>query len=96
MTQQDAKHQSEFGIIVTPVSKRIQFNSLYGKSSNVTTGQYSCHFFGFLQACFQRVPIENYWLKDKQCTYNVILRLVRATVFRVEKQYVLHIVSVCV
>jgi hypothetical protein len=33
---------------------------------------------------------------DRQCTYNVILRCVRVTTVLVEKQSVLHIVSVCV
>ena len=33
--------------------------------------------------------------RDRQCTYNVTLRLVHATIVEVEKQYVLHIVSVC-
>jgi len=31
--------------------------------------------------------------QDRQRTYNVISRRVRATVFAVEKQYVLHILS---
>ena len=34
--------------------------------------------------------------KDSQCTYNVTLRPVRATVVIVEKQRVLHTVCVCV
>jgi len=29
-----------------------------------------------------------------QCTYNVILRHIRATIVAVEKQYVLHILSI--
>jgi hypothetical protein len=33
--------------------------------------------------------------QDSQYTYNVTLRHVRLTVVVVEKQYVLHIVSVC-
>ena len=28
-------------------------------------------FCGFLQICFQGGPKENYWLKDRQCSYNV-------------------------
>ena len=34
--------------------------------------------------------------QDKQCTYNVTLRRVRATIVVVEKQWVLHILSVCI
>jgi len=33
--------------------------------------------------------------QDRQCTYNVALICVRATVVAVEKQQVLHILSVC-
>jgi hypothetical protein len=33
--------------------------------------------------------------QDKQCTYNVILTHVRATIVAGEKQYVLYILSVC-
>jgi hypothetical protein len=33
---------------------------------------------------------------DRQCSYNVTLRCVRATIVAVEKQLVLHILSVCV
>ena len=33
--------------------------------------------------------------QDGQCTSNVTLRRVRATFVAVEKQYLLHIVSVC-
>jgi hypothetical protein len=33
--------------------------------------------------------------KDRQCTYNVILRRVRVANVAVEKQYVLHILRVC-
>jgi len=41
--------------------------------------------------------LENDWHKkqDMQCAYNLILTSVLATTVRVEKQYVLHIVSVC-
>jgi len=34
--------------------------------------------------------------QDRQCTYNVILRRVRANIVAVEKQRVLHKLSVCV
>jgi len=33
--------------------------------------------------------------KDRQCTYNVTSRRVRATIIEVEYQLVLHILSVC-
>jgi len=33
--------------------------------------------------------------QDRQCTYNVTLRRVRTTIIAMEKQYVLHILSVC-
>ena len=33
--------------------------------------------------------------KDRQCMNNITLRPVRATIFAVEKQYVLLILSVC-
>ena len=33
--------------------------------------------------------------KDKQCTYNVTLKLIQATVFAVGKQKVLHNLCVC-
>jgi len=33
---------------------------------------------------------------DRKCTYNVTLRRVLATISEVEKQYFLHILSVCV
>jgi hypothetical protein len=40
--------------------------------------------------------VSNYKIKpDGQCTYNVILRRVRATIVGVEKQLVLRILSVC-
>jgi hypothetical protein len=35
-------------------------------------------------------------MKDSQCSYNVTLRCYRETLFDVEKQSVLHILSVCV
>ena len=34
--------------------------------------------------------------QDKQCTYNVTVRRVRVTIVAEEKQYLLHILSVCV
>ena len=34
--------------------------------------------------------------KKRQCTYNVTMRRVRAIIVVVEKQWVLHIVCVCV
>jgi len=34
-------------------------------------------------------------IQDRQCTYNVTLRRVRATIVTVEKQRVLHKLSVC-
>jgi hypothetical protein len=34
--------------------------------------------------------------RDRQCTYNLALRRVCTTTVAVEKQYVLHILSVCV
>jgi len=34
-------------------------------------------------------------IKDMQYTYNVTLRRVRATIVVVEKQHVLHILSLC-
>ena len=34
--------------------------------------------------------------QGRQCTYNVTLSRVRATIVGVEKQYVLHIMNVCV
>ena len=38
-----------------------------------------------------------YYLRQgSQCTYNVTLKRFRTTIVAVEKQYVLHIVSVCV
>jgi len=33
--------------------------------------------------------------QDRQCTYNVTLQLVRATLVAVEKQNILHVMSVC-
>jgi len=33
--------------------------------------------------------------QDMQCKYNVTLRRVRVLIFDVEKQWVLHILSVC-
>ena len=33
--------------------------------------------------------------QDKQCTYNATLRFVCATIVAVERQKVLHILSVC-
>jgi hypothetical protein len=35
-------------------------------------------------------------LQDKQCTYNITLRRIRTTIIVVEKQWVLHNLSVCV
>ena len=37
----------------------------------------------------------NELVKTRQCTYNVTLRSVRATIVAVEKQWGLHILSVC-
>jgi hypothetical protein len=34
--------------------------------------------------------------QDRQCTYNVTMRRVRATIVAVEKQWVLHNLSVCI
>ena len=34
--------------------------------------------------------------KDRQCTCNITMRRVHATIVALEKQYVLHILSVCV
>jgi hypothetical protein len=34
--------------------------------------------------------------QDRQCTYNVTLRRICATIVVVEEQYVLHVVRVCV
>jgi len=51
ITQQDAKHQSEV-VILTRVSKRIQFDSLLGNSSKITTGKYSCHFLWLSSGLF--------------------------------------------
>jgi len=39
----------------------------------------------------QKLDLEH----DRQCMYDVTVRRVRATTFAVEKQYVLHYVSVC-
>jgi hypothetical protein len=36
-----------------------------------------------------------YWNPDRQCTYNVTLWRLHATIFAVENQYVLHRVRVC-
>ena len=33
--------------------------------------------------------------QDRQCTYNITLRHVCVTIVAVEKQYILHILSVC-
>jgi len=38
---------------------------------------------------------EHVYVQDRQCTYNVTLRRVRVTTVAVEKQQVLHILSVC-
>jgi len=38
----------------------------------------------------------HYKLHNRQCTYNVTLRRVRATIAALEKQYVLHILNVFV
>ena len=35
------------------------------------------------------------WPHDRQCTYIITLRRVSATFVAAEKQYVLHILSVC-
>ena len=40
--------------------------------------------------------IRNQYKQDRQCMYNVTLRRVRATVVAVEKQWVLHHLSVCI
>jgi len=37
----------------------------------------------------------SYIKQDRQCTYNVTLRHVRATIVAVERQQVLYIVSLC-
>jgi len=77
----------------------------------VNVGARSMRAFNFgLQPLYLRwknlVPIESeaewvsgeLWVharKDRQCTYNVPLRRVRATIIEVEYQLVLHILSVC-
>ena len=45
----------------------------------------------FLKRPWNVLPIE----QDRQCSYNLTLGLVRLTIFAVEKQQVLHILSVC-
>jgi len=39
---------------------------------------------------------ETYFKQDKQCTYNVPSRRVRATIVAVERQWILHSLSVCI
>jgi hypothetical protein len=43
-----------------------------------------------------QVPLGHNIIQDKQCTYNVTLRRIRAATVVVEKQWVLHNLSVCV
>ena len=46
--------------------------------------------------CKYKMISETYFQQDMQCTYNVTLRRVRATIVAVEKQWVLHNLSVCI
>ena len=52
-----------------------------------------------LKFCRFSVPIQQIFhtltKQDRQRTYNVTMRRVRATIVAVEKQYVLQILSVC-
>ena len=49
-----------------------------------------------LTASVMYIPRGSYvYIRDGQCTYNVTFRCVRVTIVVVEKQKVLHIVSVC-
>jgi len=44
---------------------------------------------------FKYVQLFVKFKQDRQCTHNIILRRIRATIVAVEKQRVLHILSVC-
>ena len=48
-----------------------------------------------LQLRFMFDTTEVFQKQDRQCTYNVIQRHLRVTIFAGEKQYLLHIPSVC-
>ena len=93
ITQQDAKYQSEVGIILTRFQAHPIRLSIWQiiKLQQANTVAIFCDF---LHICFQRGSKENYWLKDRQYTYNIIFRFVHETIVRVEKQYVLHNLSV--
>ena len=58
---------------------------------------FNCEGYSFLSD-FVRIIVFVRWRSniDRQCTYNVILRLVRATIVAVEKRWVLHNMSVYV
>jgi len=45
---------------------------------------------------FPRTAADCMMQQDRQCTYNVTLRSVRATIVAVEKQWVLHNLGVCI
>jgi len=49
----------------------------------------------FLKTAKRNYNCQNHSNQNTQCTYNAILRRVRAAVVEMEKQYVLHSVSVC-
>jgi hypothetical protein len=50
--------------------------------------------FDFL--CEVGIVLSRYDIQDSQCTYNVTMRSVRATIVAVEKQYVQHILHIYV
>ena len=51
-------------------------------------------FIARIQMVFVKHPVVA-WSQDRQCTYIVTLRRIRATFAAEEKQYVLHILSMC-
>ena len=59
------------------------------------TAKFSDLYTGYLESVYQLLS-SYVTAPDMQRKYNVILRCVRVTVSVFEKQYILHIVTVCV
>jgi hypothetical protein len=69
------------------ISSALSLHRTYGRTDRNSALE------GHAEISPSSVQVQN--VQDKQCTYNVILRRVRATTVAEEKQYVLYILSVC-
>ena len=91
------KKIGEVEIEVLSIGRRADENYI-SRCRWVCTACYGNTLTEYAEKCTALFPV-TLWtdnLTRRQCTYNVTLRRVRAATVGVEKQWVLHIVSVCV